>query len=427
MPFGSPSMSRSTQRGSAKGRLQIALLIETSNAYARGLLEGITLYLRDHQSWSIYISEHRRGDSVPHWLWGWNGDGIIARIENRDIARAVAERNLPTVDVSAARLLPGVPWVETDDAAIARLAFDHLADRGFRHLGFCGLNNYNWSLWRCDHFRRLAAEAGCDCSVHMTETGGDRAADWAAEQDDLATWIQGLPKPVGVFACFDIRGRQVLDACRMLGVRVPDEVAVIGVDNDPVLCELADPPLSSVIPDTHRTGYVAADLLARMIAGERVQPEAHLIQPRVVIARRSTDALAIDDPDVSAAVAFIREHACDGIGVKQVLDAVALSRRVLESRFKKLLGRTPHAEIVRVQVARARDLLTQTDLPLKTIARRVGIAHAEYLSVVFKSVAGKSPSAYRREQRLNSLKALSARLQPFHADPTVRPDSGKKA
>ena len=387
-------------RGSAKRRLQIALLIETSNAYARGLLEGITLYLREHQSWSIYVSEHGRGDSVPHWLAGWNGDGIIARIENRNIARAVAERKLPTVDVSAARLLPGVPWVETDDAAIAKLAFDHLADRGFRHLGFCGLHDYNWSVWRCEHFRRLAADAGCDCSVHMTRARGARAADWAADQDDLAAWIQGLPKPVGVLACFDIRGRQVLDACRTIGVRVPDEVAVIGVDNDSVLCELADPPLSSVVPDTHKTGYVSAQLLARMMAGERVPPDAHLIKPRLVIARRSTDALAIDDPDVSAAVAFIREHACDGIGVEKVLDAVPLSRRVLESRFRKLLGRTPHAEIVRVQVERARELLTQTDLPLKTIAQRVGIPHAEYLSVVFKRATGHSPGAYRRGQRV---------------------------
>ena len=339
---------------------------------------------------------------MPHWLSGWNGDGIIARIENRNIARAVAERKLPTVDLSAARLLPGVPWAETDDAAIAKLAFDHLADRGFRHLGFCGLSDYNWSVLRCEHFRRLAADARLDCSVHVTKAAGARAADWAADQDELAAWIQGLPKPVGVLACFDIRGRQVLDACRMLGVRVPDEVAVLGVDNDTILCELAHPPLSSVVPDANRTGYVAADLLSRMMAGQRVPPDAHLIKPQLVVARRSTDALAIDDADVSSAVAFIREHACDGIGVEQVLEAVPLSRRVLESRFKRFLGRTPHAEIIRVQVQRARELLGHTDLPLKTIAQRIGIPHPEYLSVVFKRATGQSPGAYRREQRLNS-------------------------
>lgn len=382
---------------------QVALLIETSNAYARGLLEGVTAYLREHRPWSIYISEHGRGDSVPHWLEGWKGDGILARIENRQIARAVAERELPTVDLSAARLLPNVPWAETDDAAIARLALEHLLDRGFRNLGFCGLTEYKWSTLRRASFCTLAAEADCECSVYEVGPIGDRAADWSADQAHLARWLEKLPKPAGVFACFDIRGRHVLDACRAAGLRVPDDVAVVGVDNDPVLCELADPPLSSVAPDTRRTGYVAAELLDRLMAGEPVPPEPHLIRPLGVIARRSTDALAIEDSDVSTAVRFIREHACDGISIAQVLDAVPLSRRALETRFRKLLGRTPHEEIVRVQVQRARELLTQTDLPLKAVADRVGIPHAEYLNVLFKRVTGQPPGVYRSENRRRTL------------------------
>ncbi|HSU69636.1 MAG TPA: DNA-binding transcriptional regulator [Tepidisphaeraceae bacterium] len=382
---------------------RVALLIETSNAYARGLLDGVTAYLREHRPWSIYLSEHGRGDSVPHWLQGWRGDGILARIENKAIADAVAERNLPSVDLSAARLLPGIPWAETDDALIARNAFQHLRDRGFRHVGFCGLKEYNWSVWRCEHFRKLAAEANCECSVYMVSPRSGRAADWSKDQADLARWLKGLQKPVGVFACFDILGRQVLDACRAARLRVPDDVAVIGVDNDPVLCELSDPPLSSVSPDTRRTGYTAASLLDKLMLGESVPPEAHLIPPMGVVARRSTDALAIEDAEVSAAVRYIREHACDGIGIDQVLEVVPLSRRALESRFRKLLGRTPHEEIVRVQIERARELLTQTDLPLKAIANRLSIPHAEYLNVLFKRVVGEPPGTYRKNFRNASL------------------------
>ena len=382
-----------------KNRPQVALLVETSNAYARGLLEGVTAYIREHGPWSVYLSEHGRGESVPHWLQGWKGDGIIARVENDRIARAVLGRAIPTVDVSAARLVPRVPWVETDNEAIARAAAEHLLGRGFRNLGFCGLTEFNWSVWREEHFVRVARESGIECSVYDSRTQGRRAADWAADRRNLARWVQRLPKPVGVLACFDIRGRQVLEACRAAGIRVPDDVAVIGVDNDTVLCELSDPPLSSVIPDTHRTGYTAAALLDGMMHGRRVAPEAHLIKPLGVLARRSTDALAIEDADVSAAVQFIREHACDGIDVARVLDVVPLSRRVLESRFSKLLGRTPHQEILRCRIERAKELLTGTDLPLKAIADRTGIEHAEYLSVVFRRVAGLPPGEYRRRFR----------------------------
>jgi LacI family transcriptional regulator len=380
----------------------VALLIETSNAYARGLLEGVTAYLREHRSWAIYLSEHGRGDSVPAWLRGWKGNGIIARVENRRIADAVKDRGLPTVDLSAARLLPDVPWVETDNEAIAQLALDHLRARGFRNVGFCGLTDYNWSVWRCEHFQRLAKEGGLACHLHMTRARDDRAADWSAEQSELARWVSSIPKPAGVMACFDIRGRQLLEACRAAGVRVPDDVAVVGVDNDSVLCELSNPPLSSVIPDTRRTGYVAAALLDRMMSGRRVRAQAHLLKPLGLAARKSSDALAIADADVSAAVRFIRDHACEGIGVEQVLQVVPLSRRVFESRFAKRVGRTPHQEIVRVQAERAKELLRETDLPLKAIAERVGVRHAEYLSVLFKRATGSPPGAYRREHRLGA-------------------------
>lgn len=317
-------------------------------------------YIREHERWSIYLPEQGRGEAPPGWLRRWHGDGIIARIETPQIGRAVAASHLPAVDLSAGRHVPGIPWVETDDEAFTRAAVDHLLQRGFRQFGYCGEPQFNWSKWRREHFE------------------------------------QKLPKPIGVMACYDIKGQQVLDACREAGIGVPEEVAVIGVDNDALLCNLASPPLSSVIPNTHRTGYQAAALLARMMAGEQLGEQAHRIPPLGIATRHSTDIVAVDDPDVAAAVRFIYERACEGINVADVLREVPLTRRDLENRFRKILGFTPHEEIVRVRIDRVKQLLGETDLPMTRVAQLTGFRHVEYMSAAFKRRVGLSPREYRR-------------------------------
>jgi LacI family transcriptional regulator len=411
-----PSLQR---KPTAVRRRQVALLIETSNAYARGLLQGIVHYIREHRPWSFYLMEQGRGDDPPPWLANWHGDGIIARIETPRIARAVRKAGLPTVDVSAARLVPELPWVETDDAEIARLAAEHLLERGFRHFAFCGVAHFNWSRWREDLFcRHVTAAGGTVARYRLTHSD----ADLAAQTRGLRRWVAELPKPVGVMACYDIRGQQVLDACRDAGLAVPDEVAVVGVDNDALLCELAAPPLSSVMPNTHRTGYEAAALLDRLMSGKTVPPVAHLIPPLGVAARQSTDVLAVEDRDVAHAVRLIREHACEGINVGDVLRAVPLSRRVLEQRFHRLLGRTPREEILNVRLARVKQLLAETDVPLYAIAERTGFEHVEYLSVVFRRETGGTPSAFRQAARGTDPAAKAARREEFL--PTRLPVTG---
>jgi LacI family transcriptional regulator len=371
----------------------VALLIETSNAYARGLMHGIVSYIREHRRWSIYLAEHSRGDRPPAWLIDWDGDGVIARIENPAIAEQVKRLRVPVVDVSAARLIPALPWVETDDKAIARLAAEHLLERGFRQFGFCGDERFNWSRWRRDHFEQRVREAGHACSVYAPVATAK--TDPEKEVTAIAQWVAALPKPVGILACYDFRGQQLLDACRRQGIAVPDDVAVLGVDNDELLCDLTDPPMSSVILNTHRTGYQAAELLDRMMSGERLKPEAHLIEPLGIATRQSTDVLAIEDPNIVAVVRFIREHACEGISMKEVLRALPQSRRLLEARFQKLLGRTPHEEIMRVRLNRAKLLLAESDLTLERIAELTGFVHVEYFSVVFRRETGLPPSRYR--------------------------------
>lgn len=376
-------------------RPRVALLIETSNAYARGLLQGVVRH-SEQRPWSLQVLEQGRGDDPPHWLDRWQGDGIIARIENPAIARAVLRKRLPAVDVSAARLAPSLPWVETDDEQIAKLAAEHLIERGFRHFAFCGDERFNWSQWRAMHFVAHLQAAGFDCHNHSTR---DAAKSLNAQRAALARWLKSLPKPVGVFACYDVRGQQVLDACRDAALGVPEEVAVIGVDNDELLCHLASPPLTSIIPNTVQTGYEAAALLDQMMAGKHVPPSAHLIAPLGIAERQSTDILAVDDRDIARAVQFIREHACEGINVADVLRAVPLSRRVFEQRFHSLLGHTPRTEILRARMRRVTQLICDTDLPFHQIAERTGFKHAEYLSVIFKRETGKTLSRYRIEAR----------------------------
>ncbi|NQV25270.1 MAG: DNA-binding transcriptional regulator [Rhodopirellula sp.] len=381
-------------------RRSVALLIETSNAYARGLLEGIIDYIRHHERWSVVVPEQERGASPPGWLAGWKGDGIIARIETDEIATAMRRTKRPVVDVSAARHLPGIPWVETDDEAITKMAVEHLVERGFRHLAFCGDAGFNWSIWRQQHFERLVREAGCECHLHQSIPRSDPKYSWNREKRGLANWLKQLPRPIGIMACYDIKAQQLLDVCRELNIAVPEEVAVLGVDNDRLLCDLADPPLTSVICNSHRTGYEAASLLDRMMSGENVGAESVLVKPLGIETRQSTDILAIDDPDVAAAVRFIRENASNGINISDVLREVPLSRRVLEKRFHRILGRTPHEEITRLRIDRVKRLLTETSLPLTEIARRTGYRHDEYLSVAFKKLVGMPPSSYRKaEQR----------------------------
>ncbi|TWT66867.1 Xylose operon regulatory protein [Posidoniimonas polymericola] len=378
-------------------RRSVALLIETSNAYARGLMDGVVAYQRQHARWSIYMGEHERRASPPLWLREWKGDGIIARIENEAVAEKVRRLNVPTVDVSAARLIGNIPCVETDDKEIADQGARHLASRGFRSLAFCGDRSFLWSNAREDQFAAVCKELGLECSLFMAKSVHDDDYSSTQERDRLRKWLKKLSKPVGVMACYDFRGQQILDICREIAVAVPEQVSVVGVDNDERLCSICTPPLSSVIPDAYGAGYKAAELLDQIMNGEAVTSEVYRMPPLGIAERRSSDIFAIDDEDIIAAERYIREHACEGIAIADILKAVPLSRRALEYRFRKLLHRTPHQEIIRIRIERVKALLRETDLPLAAIAMRAGFAHADYLSVAFKKVTGVPPSAYRKQ------------------------------
>ena len=381
------------------------MLIESSRAYGRGLLLGIAKYVREHSAWSITLQEQSLCDEVPDWLKRWRGDGIITRLDNREMVSVIRRLKIPTIYVRKAPKDVQVPAVMTDNAATARVAFEHLRSRGFRHFAFCGFDGADYSDLRRDTFLKLVTQAGLRCHVFESSKRLRGAAMVAYEREGLrdggrvGRWLLTLPKPLGLMACNDMRGQQVLDACRTVGLGVPDQVGVVGVDNDEVLCSLSDPPLSSVAPDTERIGFEVAALLDQMMAGKNVSLTPMLVEPRGVVARRSTEVLAIEDPHIAMAIRFVREHASEGIDVGDLVRAVPLSRSTLERRFTRVIGHSPKDEIMRVRLDHAKQLLTETNLSVEFIAEKVGLEHTEYLSRIFKKKVGLTPSRFRFKSR----------------------------
>ncbi len=378
----------------------VALILETSTAYGRALIRGATRYIREVGPWTVYIEQRSLQDSAPPWLANWDGDGIISRASTPRSARAILRTGLPTVDLNDQVRGLGLPQIHSDHEAIARLAAEHLLERGFRHFAYFGFPVFEWSV------RRQAALADCvraaggefhdnECTPRVS--WGHQQSSWEGEVDGAARWIKRLPKPLGVLAGNDPRGIQLLDACRRAGVAVPEEVAVVGVNNDELVCELAYPPLSSVIPDAVRIGYEGAALLDRLMRGEPAPSAMQTIPPQGLAIRQSSDVTAIADPRLADAMRFIREHACDGIGVNDVLDHLTVSRSVLQRLFRRQFDRSILDTITGVRIARVKQLLVETDLPLTVIAQRAGFSYVEYLSSNFRRQTGWTPSAFRRK------------------------------
>jgi len=384
---------------------KIALLIEWSRAYGRGVLSGIATYVRAHGTWKTYQTERRLCDAAPGWMRDWNGDGIIARIESRRLFQQIRRMNLPTVDLFEHAEAGALPAVITDNRAIACLAAEHLIQRGLKHFAYCGLPGIYSSETRREHFVEYLKRAGYETHVYESPRQPDTTIISTAEDHELryeetvATWVSSLPKPVGLMACNDVRAQQILMACGDRNITVPDQVAVIGVDNDELICELCHPPLSSIEQNPQSVGYQAAALLDRLIDGETPPAEPILVEPLRVVARQSTDVVAIGDACVTSAVHFIREHACDGIQVKDILRHVRVSRSTLERRFAKLLGRSPSNEISRVRLDRVKHLLAMTDHPLARIAQLTGFNYTESMCYCFKHTVGRTPGQYRNESR----------------------------
>ncbi|MDO8542767.1 MAG: XylR family transcriptional regulator [Opitutaceae bacterium] len=380
---------------------RVALLIESSRAFGRGVLDGIAECLR-RQRWLVYYQEGGLGELLPKWFGAWQGDGIIARIEDRRMARILAQKGIPIVDIRGVCAVPGVPVVKTDNTEIARLAAVHLRNCGLEHFGYCGYEGAEYSNKRGEVFAGFIREAGFPCRVFTTRErrlAGVRSQEqfgWAHE-DHLIEWLRSLPKPVGVMACNDARGHQLLNAARQLGIAVPGELAVIGVDNHETICELAVPPLSSVEQNTGAIAREAVALLERMMRGQPPPAAPLLVKPCKVVPRRSTDVLAVPDRNLRKAIVCIRNQTARGVG--EIAKIAGVSRRDLERRFAAVFGHSPGQEVLAVQLQTVKKLLTETDWPLYRVAEKAGFRHPEYLNVAFKRQTGMTPRSYRLQLR----------------------------
>ncbi len=379
---------------------RVALLVETDRGYGRAVLWGIAAYVREHGPWRLYLEPGPTDRTYD--FTGWQGDGIIAQCYGDHHTRAVREVGVPTVSVSVAEPDYADAYVLMDDAAIGRAAAHHLLDQGFTEFAYSGLENSCHSERRGPAFADAVREAGFACHTYAHAHGQKVLLQIQEEEADLAAWLRGLPKPIGVMAADDLGGRHMVEVCDHAGLRVPDDVAIIGVAHDRLLCELSLPTLSSVDVAGNHIGYRAAQeldrLMRRRAPAKRRRPL--LVEPAGVVARRSTDVLAIDDPVLLAAVQYIRARPSEPLRVEDVVDHVAVARRSLERRFKHRLRRTILAEINRCHVEEAKRLLRETDLQMPEVADRAGFRRPERLSEIFKRETGVSPSDFRRRRRL---------------------------
>lgn len=386
------------------GQKHVGVLVETSRAYGRGVASGVIAFARQHD-WILYPQESGLLHGLPPWLKRVRLDGLVVDIYTRSMAHQLKRLNLPVVDTYCEGLLETAPSVETDPEAAGQMAADFFIQAGFTRFAFCGYRGIYFSDSRERAFQKTIAARGYPCEIYtppatvtrchnlfMRERGG-------MEYDhNLARWLRHLPKPVAIFACNDIRGQHLLNACRDFGIPAPGEVTVVGMDNDRLICEMSHPTLSSIVPDSEGVGRKAAELLNRMIHQQRSQKIPILRQvlpPLRIIERQSTDIVPEANPIVVQGSRLIRDGACQGLTVPLLCDKLGLGRTRVDALFKKRLGRTAAAEILRIRLAHAKRLLLDTRLPLREVSRQAGFLTVPHFCRTLKRETGLAPLQFR--------------------------------
>ncbi len=380
----------------------IALHVDSVGAYGRGVLSGIAAYARARPRWRLYIRGMHGAPELEDADMGGMDAAIVQDYEECALV-PLFERGAPLVLAGSHRPSRPIPAVMQDNAAIARLAAEHLIERGLRHLVYFAQSTHGASDERARTFVEAAEAAGAQCWQYEA-TSADPAQSGRRKrskggQGSLPKWLGSLPRPLGVFTFNDVRAVAVIRAAQAAGLAVPDDVAVIGVDDDSLVAEQLELGLSSIQPNAWRIGYRAAEMLDSLLRGERFKPEyTECIPPLGVIARASTGTLAVEDEQVAAALRMVQQRFTDPqLQVADLLAGQPVSRRAFERRFFEAVDRTPAEHIRHVRLRRAQELLADVRMPLEQVATASGFSSARLLGVIFRRHMGISPQAYRRQ------------------------------
>ncbi len=386
-----PSQSPATRR--------VAILVDIASGWGRSIVEGVGDYCRENQWWELYLN--LGGESNPHELpANWQGDGIIARVTSQAHRQKLEAHNIPLVNVSSVyEHKEKLVTVLLDSQRIAEMAVTHFQELGLPHIAYIGVAHANSSRLRKRQVAELARKAKLNFST-FDFTLGVSTSQAAAQRTALCQWILKQPKPLGILAWNDNLGKLAIDAAHLSGVSLPDEVAILGVDNDELICHLTIPTMSSIETGVHRLGYTAAQLLHNQMTNPNsVRPGIRLLDPIGIIPRESTDMLATDDPIVNQALRQIRKHMDRPILVNDLALALGISKRKLEMHFAAAMNHSPATLIKRIKLEKIRSLLLDSDLTIEEIAQKTGFAYVENMIPLFRRKFGKTPAQYRRSQQ----------------------------
>ncbi|TRY31772.1 DNA-binding transcriptional regulator [Aliiglaciecola sp. M165] len=385
----------------------ISLLFNANKVYDRQVIEGIGRYLQSSKvAWDVYLEEDflARIERIENWV----GDGIIADFDDPSIQRALQHSKLPIVGVGGSYQdqadYPDVPYVATDNLAVIRAAYEHLKQKGLERFAFYGLpqdDYHRWAIEREKAIVQLCDEDGYECFVYRGHH--TRPETWQGAMNSLSEWLQSLPSPVGIISVTDARARHLLQACDQIGKLVPEQISIVGIDDDDIARNLSRISLSSVTQGALEMGYQAAKLLHRRLDNPNLKNKIVTVPPVGVIGRQSTDYKALGDPFVAQAIHFISQNACSGIKVQQVLDYVGISRSNLENRFMEECRHSIHHAIHERKLKEACQLLAQGDKPLPKIATLSGYPSLPYMYAVFRKHYNLTPKQYQQQNRSNVL------------------------